>query len=79
MLTVKFGVPGQKEYPGQMSVIVKAISVAGGFTDFAKKTNVRLTRGGHTQVINVDKANKDPRYDAPVFPGDTILVKRRLF
>jgi protein involved in polysaccharide export with SLBB domain len=69
--------PGQKEYPGEMT-IVKAISVAGGFTDFAKKTNVRLARGGHTQVINVDKAQSDPRYDVPVYPGDKIFVKRRL-
>jgi protein involved in polysaccharide export with SLBB domain len=70
--------PGQKEYPGQMSV-VKAISVAGGFTDFAKRTKVQLTHGGHTQNINVDKAIKDPRYDLPVFAGDRINVPRRIF
>ena len=68
---------GQKEYPGQMSV-VKAISVAGGFTDFAKKTKVQLTHGGHTQIVNVEKAIEDPSYDAPVFPGDRINVPRRI-
>ena len=68
---------GQKDYPGQMTV-VKAISVAGGFTDFAKKAKVQLTHGGHTQIINVEKAIKDPSYDAPVFPGDRINVPRRL-
>jgi protein involved in polysaccharide export with SLBB domain len=70
--------PGQKDYPGQMTV-VKAISVAGGFTDFAARTRVQLTHGGKTQKINVDKAIKDPRYDLPVFPGDTIEVPRRYF
>jgi len=69
---------GQKDYPGTMTV-VRAISVAGGFTDFAKKTKVQLTHGGHTQNINVVKAIKDPRYDLPVFPGDRINVPRRLF
>jgi protein involved in polysaccharide export with SLBB domain len=69
---------GAKEYPGDMTV-VKAISVAGGFTDFAKKTKVRLTRGGHSEIINVEKAIRDPRYDVPVFPGDKIYVPRRLF
>lgn len=69
---------GAKEYPGEMT-IVKAISVAGGFTDFAKKTKVRLTRGGHTEVINVQKAINDPRYDVPVYPGDKIYVPRRFF
>ena len=69
---------GQKEYPGEMTV-VKAISMAGGFTDFAKKTKVRLTRGGHSEIINAQKAIKDPQYDVPVYPGDKIFVYRRLF
>jgi polysaccharide biosynthesis/export protein len=67
---------GQKDYPGDMTV-VKAIAVAGGFTDFAAKTRVQLTHGGKTQKINVEKAIKDPRYDLPVFPGDRINVPRR--
>lgn len=68
---------GAKEYPGDMT-IVKAISVAGGFTDFAKKSKVRLTRGGHTEIIDVSRATKDPRYDVPVFAGDRINVPRRI-
>lgn len=69
---------GQKEYPGEMT-IVKAITAAGGFSPFAKETKVRLTRGNHTQIINVKKAIADPRYDVPVYPGDKIHVPRRLF
>jgi protein involved in polysaccharide export with SLBB domain len=70
--------PNKYEYNGSMSV-VRAISVAGGFTDFAKRTKVQLTHNGKTRIINVDKAIRDPRLDLSVFPGDTIYVPRRLF
>jgi protein involved in polysaccharide export with SLBB domain len=70
--------PGKYEYNGSMSV-VRAISVAGGFTDFAKRTKVQLTHNGKTQIINVDKAIKNPSLDLPVYPGDTIYVPRRIF
>ena len=68
---------GRKEYPGQMT-LVKAIADAGGFTDFAKSWKVQLTHNGKTQNINVDKAIKDPRYDVPVYAGDSIFVPRKL-
>lgn len=67
---------GEKPYPGQMT-IVKAIAAAGGFTEFANPRKVRLTRGNHTQTINVNKAIKDPRYDVAVYPGDKIWVPRK--
>jgi protein involved in polysaccharide export with SLBB domain len=66
------------EYPGSMSV-VRAISVAGGFTDFAKQTKVQLTHNGKIRTVNVVKAIRDPRLDLPVYPGDTINVPRRIF
>lgn len=69
-------IPGQKEYPGQMT-LAKAISVAGGFTDFARKTKVRVTRGKQTQVINADKAIYDAAFDIAIYPGDKIYVPRR--
>src|SRR6185437_12943613 len=68
---------GAKEYPGSMS-IVRAISVAGGFTDFANRTSVRLTRGADSVIMNVSKAIRVPRYDVSVYPGDKIYVKRRI-
>jgi len=69
---------GKYEYPGNMTV-VRAISVAGGFTDFAGKTKVQVTHNGHRQKVNVSKAINDPRLDVPVYPGDTIHVPRRIF
>jgi polysaccharide export outer membrane protein len=70
--------PNKYEYPGEMTV-VKAISVAGGFTDFAGKSKVQLTHGGHKIKVNVPKAIDDPRLDVPVFPGDSIHVPRRIW
>lgn len=65
------------EYFGQITV-TKAIQSAGGFTDFAKKSKVQLTRAsGKTFVVDCVKALKNSRYDPPVFPGDTINVPRR--
>jgi polysaccharide export outer membrane protein len=69
---------GQKEYTGPQMTIVKAITAAGGFTDFANEKRVRLTRGKQTQIINVKKAIDDPKYDVPILPGDKIRVPRRI-
>ena len=62
---------------GEMSV-VKAIAVAGGCTDFAKKTRLQLRRSdGTILMIDYKKALKNPGLDQPVYPGDTIYVPRR--
>ncbi len=71
--------PGPEPYLGKTDII-KAISAAGDFTDFANKKRVRLTRSdGHTEIVNVLHAIDDPQYDVPIYPGDKIVVKRRLF
>jgi protein involved in polysaccharide export with SLBB domain len=69
---------GKYEYPGEMTA-VKAISVAGGFTDFARKTKVQVTHNGHKQTLNVSTAIDNPSLEIPVYPGDTIHVPRRIF
>jgi protein involved in polysaccharide export with SLBB domain len=58
--------------------VLKAIASAGGFTDFANKRKVKLTRvNGRTSVINCIKAIDHPELDLEVFPGDRIWVPRR--
>ena len=60
--------------------VLKAIASAGGFTDFANKKKVKLTRlDGRTQTVNCVKALDNPRLDPEVYPGDTIHVPRRLW
>ena len=71
--------PDRYAHIGEMTVI-KAIAAAGDFTDFADKGSVQLTRlDGQKFTINVKKARKDHRLDLPIFPGDAIHVKRRLW
>jgi protein involved in polysaccharide export with SLBB domain len=69
---------GPKVYLAETDII-KAISAAGGFTDYAKKTRVHLIRNGHTQIINCVKAIDRPEYNVLIYPGDKIIVPRRLW
>lgn len=71
--------PGPKPYLGEASVI-KAIQTAGGFTEFAKKSRVRLVRtDGTSLIVNCGKAIEDPELDLPIYPGDKIHVPQRFF
>jgi polysaccharide export outer membrane protein len=68
---------GPEPYLGETD-IVKAISAAGGFTDFANKKKIRLIHpSGRTEIINYNKAVDDPTYYIPVYPGDKVFVPRR--
>jgi len=70
---------GQKPYLSEMTVL-KAIQAAGDFTDFAKKTKVQVIRAnGHKEKpVNCLKAIQNPKLDLPIFPGDQIIVPRRI-
>lgn len=71
--------PGRYAFTGEMTVL-RAISVAGGFTEFANKKNVTLIRpGGKKITVDCKRAEQDPRYDVPIFPGDSVLVKRKFW
>ena len=67
-------------YPNTRMGVVEAINQAGGLTDFANH-NIRVTRwtGGKPIIVNFDRANEDSSKNLEIFPGDTILVKRRTF
>ncbi|MBI3849233.1 MAG: polysaccharide export protein [Verrucomicrobia bacterium] len=72
--------PNRFGYAGQMTVL-QAIATAGGFTDYAKKTKVQITRadGKTKETVNCTKAIAHPELDLPIYPGDKIYVPRRLF
>ena len=57
--------------------VVKAIQNAGGLTDYAKASKVRVTRQQKTFTVNYTKALENPSLDVPVYPDDTINVPRR--
>ncbi len=70
--------PGQKPYLSEMTVL-KAIQASGDFTDFGKRSKVQIIRAnGKVEIINCDKARRNPKLDKRVFPNDTIHVPRRI-
>ncbi len=69
--------PSQYPWRGTVTVM-RAIGQAGGFTDWARRKKVQLTRmNGQKFIINCDDALKNPDKDLPVYPGDLIDVPRR--
>jgi protein involved in polysaccharide export with SLBB domain len=57
--------------------VLKAIASAGDFNDFAKRTDVTVTRvDGRQFKVNCKKAQNNPKLDLPIYPGDTIHVPR---
>ena len=72
---------GNYVHVGGMTVL-KAIAAAGGFTDYASKTDVQVTRAnGKVETINCNRVQKNPRTfpDPSIYPDDRIFVPRRLF
>jgi protein involved in polysaccharide export with SLBB domain len=71
--------PGREIYTGPITV-TKAITSAGDFTDFANRKKVYLIRSnGKRFKLNCDNILNGDAPDPPVFPGDQIEVKRRLY
>jgi len=72
----KTGNAGHLPYTGK-TTLLGAISAAGGFTDFAAKKRVQLTRQDGTILFeDCVKALKNPKLDLEVFPGDKITVDK---
>jgi polysaccharide export outer membrane protein len=68
--------PNSFTFEGGMTVL-KAINRAGGFTEFADRKNVLVTRfNGQQLTVNCKAALKKPELDIPLFPGDRITVPR---
>jgi polysaccharide export outer membrane protein len=66
-------------YPGHMTVL-QAVANAGGFTDYANKKKVKVTRADHRQIIvNCVKAQDEPDQNIEIFPGDTIYVPQTMW
>jgi len=79
-VTGQVRLPNRYVYAGEITLL-RAISVAGDFTDYAKKTKVKVTRakGGKPLIVNCKKALAEPKYDVPIYPGDKIYVPQRIW
>lgn len=79
--TRSYFVRGEVRAPGRFSLVgsvtvIQAIATAGGYTDFADPTDVRMTRGDKTIRVNAREIERSPEKDVEVESGDVIVVKR---
>ncbi len=65
--------PGQYPFVAGM-VIEKAVAVAGGYSIYASKRRIRITREEHNGPVTFGASMLEP-----VFPGDSIYVGERIF
>ena len=77
----EYFVRGEVRQPGRFPLargmtLTQALAAAGGYTDFARETRVRIIRGEH--VILLDATRIEKRLDADVIirRNDTIVVER---
>jgi polysaccharide biosynthesis/export protein len=70
--------PGREIYVGETTV-TKAITSASDFTDFASHKVWLIRANGERIKVNVDKALEDATLDPQIYPGDQVVVPRRLF
>lgn len=54
--------------------VLGAITAAGGFTEYADQSKVKLLRDGKVIMINIKEVRKDPTKDLKLKPGDKIQV-----
>ncbi|MCX7818182.1 MAG: polysaccharide export protein [Kiritimatiellae bacterium] len=79
--TRSYFVRGEVRNPGRFPLmgsvrLLQAIAAAGGFTDFADISDIRLTRGDKTYRLNGREIERNPEKDIEIEAGDTIVVKR---
>lgn len=87
----KFTISGEVNRPGTYSLeenttVLKAISIAGGFTKFGKSSKVKVLRpkknapGYDATVVNInDVMNGKAEVDIVLEPGDIVVVSESLF
>jgi protein involved in polysaccharide export with SLBB domain len=69
---------GSFPFEGGMTVL-KAINRAGGFTEYADRRKVRITRVNGQQItVDCKAALKKPELDQPLYPGDRVEVVRSI-
>lgn len=72
---------GAQQYLGE-TTLVQAIAAASGLTEFAKKSDIQITRAGTRKVIHVNYRRAlegDAKHNVRIQPGDTIFVPRSAF
>lgn len=71
-------VPQRVPYTTDLTILT-AITAAGGFTEYASQSRVRLLRGEEVMNINIKQVRRNPGLDIVLEPGDSIEVMRSFF
>ena len=79
-----FYVQGEVNQPGQVQLmsgttLLQAIAGARGYTPYANKKKVTLTRHGKIYTYNAKELEKDPSKDIKVEAGDVIKVWQKWY
>jgi polysaccharide biosynthesis/export protein VpsN len=77
-------VGGEVRLPQRISytpdlTLLAAISAAGGFTEYASQSRIRLYRNMKGVTVDMRDIRRHPAHDIPLQPGDTIEVMRSFF
>ncbi|MBI5686964.1 MAG: polysaccharide biosynthesis/export family protein [Verrucomicrobia bacterium] len=59
--------------------IYRLIMSGGGFSEFAKRREVVLTRDGKRTIVDCLKIEQNPELDIPLLPGDSIYIPKSAF
>ena len=70
--------PGRIPYTADLT-LSSAIHAAGGFTDYADRKKVKLTRDNTKEIVNVKEIGNHPEKDIKLLPGDQIEVPQSWF
>jgi polysaccharide export outer membrane protein len=71
--------PGAYEIAGDRSLL-RAITAAGGYTDYARRSRIRIMRQGQdTIVVNAGKIEQGHEPDPLIEPGDIIIVPKKFW
>jgi polysaccharide export outer membrane protein len=73
-ITGEVRAPGRFDYMTGMSII-KAVSLAGGFTYRANRTKIQILQNQY----NKEPVYKNSKVEEIINPGDVIIIKERLF
>ncbi|HRI15626.1 MAG TPA: SLBB domain-containing protein [Verrucomicrobiota bacterium] len=72
--------PSSIVYRADLNVL-SAVAAAGGFTEFAKRSGVIVTRAAtkKQEKVNATRAVRDPKLNVPLYPGDSVYVPRGIW
>ncbi|MFC1497369.1 polysaccharide biosynthesis/export family protein [Verrucomicrobiota bacterium] len=59
--------------------LLRVIAVAGGYTDYAKRSQIKIIRGDKVIYVDASRIEKLKDKDPPVKSGDIIIVPRRMW